>query len=71
MQAKIKNLSIHNHSQAQITRPYEITITLHGFVTPTEMRMLQMADIQKLPLSSIGCAKLKGKLKDAFKANPI
>lgn len=72
MQAKIEALQVHcQASDPTITRPYKVTVTLHGFVTAKEMRMLQIAKIQDLSLSSIGCVKLKGMLKNEAKDNRL
>lgn len=64
MQTFITGLVVEHESlEAELKRPFKVKVELQGTLTRTEMRMLQTAMIQNLPLSSIGCAKLKGKLK--------
>lgn len=64
MQVQIQKFELlHTSLDVRIKRPFQIEMTVKGFVTSTEMRMLQMAEVEKLPLSAIGCAKLRGKLK--------
>lgn len=67
MQAKIQSLTIVHESTSETRRPFQIALTLHGFVTRKEMEILQSAKIQGLSISSIGCNKFQRQSKNEGK----
>jgi hypothetical protein len=59
MLGTIKEFKIVSESHEKTVRPFLVKLELECFVTPRELELLQIAKLDNLKLTSIGCNKFQ------------